>query len=74
MGLGNTLTVVIPLVVLGYGVWLVYRMIRGRGKGNCGFGGCYGCPMRDSCETVQKAFSQQAPRARGKEDDANDGT
>ena len=46
--LAQVLNVLIPAVVIGYGLFLLMRMLRGRGK-RCGCGGCSGCPMAGSC-------------------------
>jgi len=46
---GITLSIVIPVVVIGYGVWLAVRMIRNRKKGACG-GDCSGCPYAGGCQ------------------------
>jgi hypothetical protein len=50
--LGTTLSIVIPVVVFAYGVWLAVRLIRNRKKGGgCG-GGCAGCPYAGSCHSA----------------------
>ena len=50
--LGTTLSIVIPAVVIGYGIWLAVRMIRNRKKGGCG-GGCANCPYAGGCRSVE---------------------
>lgn len=50
---GSTLSVVIPLTLFAYALFLIFRMIKDRKKGKC-LGGCASCPLRDSCETVEK--------------------
>ena len=58
--LGVTLSIVIPAVLIAYGVWLAVRMIRNRKRG-CGYsGGCGSCPYAGNC-------SREDPRPRGKE-------
>ena len=49
MNASNSLNILIPLVVFGYALWLVIRMVRDRKKGKCGLGGCAGCPLEDAC-------------------------
>lgn len=51
--LAQTLNILIPAVVVGYGIYLLVRMLRGRTKG-CGCGGCSGCPMAESCSTIKQ--------------------
>lgn len=52
--LGTTLSIVIPLVLIGYGVWLAVKLIRNRKKGGgCG-GGCAGCPYAGSCHSTEE--------------------
>lgn len=53
MRLGDTLTIVIPVVILCYAAWLVWRMAKGRKRGKCTLGGCSGCPLQDGCEKAQ---------------------
>ncbi len=57
--MGRTLTVLIPLVVLAYALWLIVRMIKSRKQGNCGCG-CGGCPIREGCEIVQKQAADKS--------------
>lgn len=45
---GLTLSIVIPVVLIGYGVYLAVRMIRNRKRGGC-CGGCAGCPYAGDC-------------------------
>ena len=47
--LGTWLSILIPLVLLGFGIWLAVRMIRNRKKGVTCSGGCSGCPYAGSC-------------------------
>lgn len=50
--LGMTLSIVIPAVVFGYGIWLAVRLIRNRKKGGyCG--GCASCPYAGSCHSTE---------------------
>jgi len=49
--LGYTLTIVIPVVVFGYGIWLAVRMIKNRKKGGSCCGGCAGCPYAGNCSS-----------------------
>lgn len=53
MNAAQVLNVVIPAVILGYGVYLVVRLFQKRRRG-CSCGGCSGCPMADGCRLVQK--------------------
>ena len=46
--LGTVLSVVIPLVVVGYGVFLAVRLWRNRKRGH-GCSGCAGCPWASEC-------------------------
>jgi len=48
---GITLSIVIPAVVIGYGIWLAVRLIRDRKKGDGG--GCAGCPYAGSCHGTE---------------------
>ena len=59
--MGFTLTVLIPLVVLAYAVWLVARMVRARrrGESTCGYGGCAGCPMAEGCQLAKKREAER---------------
>ena len=61
MGLGNTLTILIPFVVLAYALWLIIRMIRDRKKGKCGLGGCAGCPVGEGCKIAKQVIIAEAP-------------
>lgn len=60
--LGTTLTIVIPLTVAAYAVWLLVRMLRRRGKGRCA-GGCASCPYAGSCAVPpkQRPSKKEAP-------------
>ena len=49
--LGTTLSILIPAVVIAYGVWLAVRMIRNRSTGKCG--NCAGCPYAGGCHSVR---------------------
>ncbi len=51
--LGTTLSIVIPVVVVAYGVWLAVRLIRNRKKGGCCGGGCAGCPYAGGCHGTE---------------------
>lgn len=53
--LADTLTIVIPLTVFAYGVWLAVRMVRNRKKrkGCGGCSGCSGCPYAGSCASAE---------------------
>jgi hypothetical protein len=51
--LGTTLTILIPAVVIAYGVWLAVRLIRNRKKGGCCGGGCAGCPYAGGCRSTE---------------------
>ena len=57
--MGTMLTVTIPLVLIGYGVWLAVRMIRRKGRGSACAGGCAGCPYADGCRAAK------APETKG---------
>ena len=46
--LGTSLSIVIPLVVIAYGIWLVVRMVRNCKTGGCA-GGCGDCPYAGEC-------------------------
>lgn len=61
MSLGGTLTILIPLVVGVYALWLVFRMLRDRKQGKCGQG-CLNCPLRDGCDTAKRAFPAGTPK------------
>ena len=50
---GFTLSIVIPVVVFGYGIWLAVRMIKNRKKGGSCCGGCAGCPYAGSCHSPE---------------------
>ena len=50
--LGITLSIVIPVVLIGYGIWLAVRMIRNRKKGGSCCGGCAGCPYAGNCHST----------------------
>ena len=54
--IGDTLTIVIPAVLIAYGVWLAVRMIRRRkaGGGCSSCGGCTGCPYAGSCHNTEE--------------------
>ena len=52
---GATLSIVIPVVLIAYGVWLAVRLIFNRKKGpHCG-GGCAGCPYAGGCDRCRDA-------------------
>ena len=52
--IGTILSVVIPVAVIAYGVWLAVQMILNRKKGShCG-GGCASCPYAGGCDHVRK--------------------
>lgn len=51
--LAQTLNILIPAAVVGYGIYLLVRMLRGRSK-SCGCGGCMGCPMAGGCEMIRE--------------------
>ena len=57
---GFTLSIVIPVVVFGYGVWLAVRMIRNRKKGGCN--GCAGCPYAGQCGASCDDCNQKGAR------------
>lgn len=61
MSFGGTLTILIPLVVGAYALWLVFRMLRDRKQGKCGHG-CASCPLRDGCDTARQAFPAGMPK------------
>ena len=69
MGLGNTLNILIPLVIIGYALWLMIRMIRGRKKGKCSLGGCAGCPMEDGCKIASRMIEEETQK---REEDPNE--
>ncbi len=46
--LGTALSIVIPLTVAAYAIWLAVRALSRRGKGRCA-GGCANCPYAGSC-------------------------
>ncbi len=71
MNLGAFLTVLIPLVVLGYAAFLLVRMVRDRRKGRCSLGGCGHCPMRDGCGAAKQGFSNETAQKKqpAKDDD-----
>lgn len=50
---GETLSVVIPLVIISYGVYLAVRMFRNRKKGGGCCGGCVNCPYAGSCSSTE---------------------
>ncbi len=59
--LGTILSIVLPVVVIGYGVWLAIRLIRNRKKGVGCSGGCGSCPYAGRCHeqsNVQKKGSK----------------
>lgn len=58
--LGITLSIVIPVVLIGYGIWLAARMVRNRKKGTGCAGGCSCCPYAGDC-------SMQPPKPRSEE-------
>ncbi len=58
MNFAPVLNVVIPTLLVGYGIYLVFRMIRNRKRG-CSCGGCSGCPMADSCRVVRNQKHQK---------------
>ena len=51
--IGIMLSIVIPAVVIGYGVWLAVRMVRNRNRKGCGYGGCGSCPYAGSCQSTE---------------------
>ena len=51
--MGKVLNVLIPVLVLGYGVYLAVGMVRRRGCGHCG-----GCPMANQCQSNRKEDSK----------------
>ncbi len=53
MTMGKVLNVLIPVLVLGYGVYLAVGMVRRRGCGHCG-----GCPMAGHCQFNGKEDSK----------------
>ena len=55
----NALTVVLPLVALAYAAWLAVCAVRNRKRGKCARGGCKGCPLRDSCQTMAYVFEKE---------------
>ena len=61
--IGLTLSIVIPVVVLGYGVWLAVKLLRDRKKGG---GGCAGCPYAGGCRCVKDCkLSKEGQTRRG---------
>lgn len=69
--MGFTLTILIPVVLLGYAIWLVARMMRGkrRGESICGYGGCAGCPMAEGCQLARKRELDQRAAGAGKKEE-----
>ena len=63
--LGTWLSILIPLVLLSYGVWLAVRMIRNRRKGVTCSGGCSGCPYAGNCHTKTETKSDQRNEKNG---------
>ena len=47
--MGKVLNVLIPVLVLGYGVYLAVSLLRRRGCGHCA-----GCPMAGQCQGNRK--------------------
>lgn len=50
--MSTILTVTIPTVIIGYGIYLVIHLLRNR-KNGCGCG-CSGCPMNGNCHVQPK--------------------
>ena len=60
--LGTTLSIVIPVAVIGYGVWLAVRMIKNRRRGGA-CGSCAGCPYAGGCRSADACrLSGKDPR------------
>ena len=53
--MGTVLTITLPVVLLGYGLWLAIRMLRRRKGGGACTGGCAGCPYADGCRAAKPA-------------------
>ena len=58
--LSATLSVVIPTVVIGYGLWIAVRMFRNRKKGGGCCGGCASCPYAGSCHDPDACRAQES--------------
>ncbi|NCB36714.1 MAG: FeoB-associated Cys-rich membrane protein [Clostridia bacterium] len=58
--LGTTLSIVIPVVLIAYGVWLAVRMIRNRSTGKCG--SCGSCPYAGGCHSAENCRLEQEQR------------
>ena len=57
--MGLTLSIVIPVVLIGYAAFLVYRHFKNRRLGRCSCGGCSGCPMAGSCQMARQVEQSQ---------------
>jgi hypothetical protein len=61
--LGTVLTIAIPALVFGYGIWLAVRMIRHRNRGGC-CSGCGSCPYAGDCSSTA-ACRLNTPKEKG---------
>lgn len=58
--MSTTLSIVIPVVIIAYGVWLAVRMIRNRSTGKCG--DCGNCPYAGGCHSAGDCQLKQEPK------------
>ena len=63
--MGKALSILLPLVVIGYALWLIAGMLRRRKRGQCALGGCMGCPLAGGCEQLKRLQKEEETRHDG---------